>query len=71
MHDTVDIDCVALDVIDDHIALRRDAAVFGIGGFGQLRQHLRMGERNKKVHPIGNGGDGSVGRRRTREGLAE
>lgn len=71
MHDTVDIDCVALDVIDDHIALRRDAEVFGIGGFGQLRQRLRMGERNKKVHPIGNGGDGSVGRRWTREGLAE
>lgn len=49
MHDAVDIDLVALDVIDDHIALRRDAAVFGIGVFGQLRQRLRMGGRSKKV----------------------
>ena len=71
MHNTVDIDRVVLNMVDDHIVLRRDAAVFGVGRFWQLRQRLRMGERNKKAHPIGNGGDGSVGRRRTREGLAE
>ena len=71
MHDTVDIDRVVLNMVDDHIVLRRDAAVFGIGGFGQLNQRSGMGEHGEEVYPIGDCGDGSVGRRRTREGLAE